>query len=243
VGTIFAADLDGDGYHEVVAGSDNWHYHGISSDGKLLWRTETVHASTVGCAADLTGDGLDDVVAGTEYYWPRLLDSTGKIISRISGGPVTTAVNAFDLDGDGKAEAIIGMDDAFVRFVKPGQRAVRKVNVGGSPTAIKPLDVDGHGNTGIVCSSESFSIYAFGPEGNQIWRTQLPEVVNDLAIVGDRIAAACDDGRVYLLNHQGKVTGTCYVQSRPTSLARSCKEMVVAAVGHSLVALPIDGEE
>ncbi len=239
VAAVFAADLDGDGWDEVAAGSDNWHYHGISSEGKLLWRTETVHASTVGCAGDLTGDGRDDVVAGTEYYWPRLLDSTGKVISRLSGGPVTTAVNAFDIDGDGKAEAFIGMDDAFVRCARVGQRVIWKVNVGGSPTSIKPLDVDGDGNPEMVCSSESFSIYAFDSEGTQIWRTQLPEAVNDLVVVGDRIAAACDDGRVYLLNRQGQIVGTSDVRLRSTSLARSGKDEVVAAAGNWIIAFPI----
>ncbi len=238
VATVFAADLDGDGLHEVIAGSDNWHYHALSSAGKLLWRTNTVHASTVGCAGDLTGDGRDDVVAGTEYYWPRLLDSAGKQLPGVSGGPVTTAVGAFDLDGDGKAEAFIGMDDAFVRCARPDEREVWAVNVGGSPTAIKPLDVDGDGKPEVVCSSEGFGVYAFGSDGEQIWRTQLPEGVNDLAAVRERLAAACDDGRVYLLDREGKLLGACEVGERPMRLAPSGEDEVVVAVGHALVALP-----
>ena len=237
VGTVFAADLDGDGLHEVIAGSDNHHYHALSSAGELLWRTNTVHASTVGCAGDLTGDGHDDVVAGTEYYWPRLLDSAGKQILGMSGGPVATAVSAFDLDGDGKAEAFIGMDDAFVRCARPEQREVWTVNVGGSPTAIEPLDVNGDGKPEVVCSSEGFSVYAFGSDGEQIWRTQLPDAVNDLAVVGERLLAACDDGQVYLLDREGRLLGACDLGRRPTLLARSAQDEVVAAIGHVLVGL------
>ena len=237
VGTVFAADLDGDGLHEVVAGSDNHHYHALSSAGKLLWRTDTVHASTVGCAGDLTGDGRDDVVAGTEYYWPRLLDSTGKVIPGISGGPVTTAVNVFDTDGDGKAEAFIGMDDAFVHCARPDQREVWRVNVGGSPTAIEALDVDGDGKPEMICSSESFSVYAFDEDGSELWRTQLPEVVNDLAVVGDRIVAVCDDGRVYLIAPDGHLLATCDVGDRPVRLARSGEDGFVAAAGGELISV------
>jgi outer membrane protein assembly factor BamB len=237
VATVFAADLDGDGLHEVIAGSDNQHYHALSSAGELLWRTNTVHASTVGCAGDLTGDGRDDVVAGTEYYWPRLLNSAGKQIINISAGPVTTAVSAFDLDGDGNAEAFIGMDDAFVRCARPDEHEVWAVNVGGSPTAIEPLDVDGDGKPEVVCSSEGFSVYAFGSDGAHIWRTQLPDAVNDLAVVGDRLLAACDDGRVYLLDREGDLLGACDVGQRPSVLTHSGEGKVVAAVGHALVGL------
>ncbi len=236
VGTLFAADLDGDGSDEVVAGSDNWHYHGLSSGGKLLWRTETVHASTVGCAADLTGDGRDDVVAGTEYYWPRLLDSTGRQIGRFSGGPVTTAVAAFDLDGDGKAEPVIGMDDCFVRLAQVRGGFVWSANVGGSPTAIRPLDVTGDGQPEVICASEAFGVYALSAQGKQLWRAQLPEAVTGLAVVGDRLTAACDDGRVYVLDRRGEIVAQCKLPGRPVAVCALGPQGFVAAADATLTA-------
>lgn len=239
VATIFPADLDGDGAHEVVAGSDNHHYHGLSAQGKLLWRTNTVHASTVGCAGDLDGNGRDDVAAGTEYYWPRLLGHDGKQIGRSSGGPVTSAAAVFDADGNGKSEAFLGMEDCFVRCIK-SRRVAWKANVGGAPTAIEPLDVDGDGKAEIICGSESFSVYALRADGKPAWRTQLSESVNDLAVVGDRVVAGCDDGRVYVLSRSGRVVGSAVVSSPITAVERVNGGVAAVAAGRQVVAVGVD---
>jgi len=248
VATIFAADLDGDGAHEAVAGSDNWHYHGLSARGKLLWRTETVHASTVGCAGDCTGDGRDDVVAGTEYYWPRVLDSSGKQIGRSSGGPVTSAVAIIDLDGDGNGEPLFGMEDCFVRCLD-GRRVAWKTNVGGAPTAIEPLEAgqqrgqspSGRGTVPlIICGSESFSVYALRADGAVAWRTQLSESVNDLAVVGSRIVAGCDDGRAYVLDQAGKIRGAARLPAPATSVEQLDSAMAVISAGRHVVALLVN---
>ena len=236
VASVFPADLDGDGFHEVIAGSDNWHHHALSAAGELLWRTDTTHASTVGCAGDMTGDGRDDVIAGTEYYWPRLLDADGKDIRRTSGGPVTTAVAAVDFDGDGKASALIGMDDCFIRCHTAEKADVWAVNVGGSPTRIAPMDVNGDGRPEIVCSSESFSVYAIDGAGVVLWRTQLPEVASDLAVVGDRVAVTCDDGQAYVLGRDGQVLVAGIAGTRPTSVAALGADRAVLAVGDGVLA-------
>ncbi|HCU34981.1 MAG TPA: hypothetical protein DGT21_05835 [Armatimonadetes bacterium] len=239
VASVFPADLDGDGFHEVIAGSDNWHHHALSAAGELLWRTDTTHASTVGCAGDITGDGRDDVIAGTEYYWPRLLDADGKDIRRTSGGPVTTAVAAVDLDGDGKASALIGMDDCFIRCHTAEKADVWVVNVGGSPTRIAPMDVNGDGRPEIVCSSESFSIYAIDGAGTVLWRTQLPEAATDLTVVGEGIVATCDDGRAYVLAPDGSIRGACACDIRPTAVVALGADLAVVAAGDGVLAFRI----
>ncbi len=240
VASVFPADLDGDGFHEVIAGSDNWHHHALSAAGELLWRTDTTHASTVGCAGDMTGDGRDDIIAGTEYYWPRLLDADGKDIRRTSGGPVTTAVAAVDFDGDGRASPLIGMDDCFIRCHSPEKADVWAVNVGGSPTRIAPMDVNGDGRPEIVCSSESFSVYAIDAGGTALWRTQLPEAVTDLAVVGERIVATCDDGRAYVLDAGGAILAAGDCDGRPMSVAALGADGAVVAVNDGVLALRTD---
>lgn len=237
VASVFPADLDGDGFHEVIAGSDNWHHHALSAAGELLWRTDTTHASTVGCAGDMTGDGRDDVIAGTEYYWPRLLDADGKDIRRTSGGPVTTAVAAVDFDGDGRASALIGMDDCFIRCHTAEKADVWAVNVGGSPTRIAPLDVNGDGRPEIVCSSESFSVYAIDGAGTVLWRTQLPEAATDLAVVGERTVATCDDGRAYVLDAGGAILAAGDCDGRPTSVGALGTDLAVVVAGGGVLAL------
>jgi outer membrane protein assembly factor BamB len=237
VGTVFSADLDGQGPHELVAGSDNSHYHALSATGELLWRTETVHASTVGCAGDLDGDGRDDIIAGTEYYWPRLLDPTGKLMQRMSGGPVTTAVGAFDVDDDGKAEAFVGMDDGFLRCVSAAKSTIWQANVGASPTAVRAFYADGDGKAEVACSSESFSVYLLAGDGSEVWRTQLPEAVNDLAVVGSHLGAACEDGAIYLLDRQGTVVGMREFGRAPTCVTTLQDNHMGVAAGDAVALL------
>ena len=241
VGTIFAADLDGDGAHEVVAGSDNWHYHALSAQGKLLWRVRTTHASTVGCAGDCTGDGRDDVAAGTEYYGVKLLDHAGKKLTSSLAGPVTTAAAIFDIDGDGKAESFFGTEDGFVRCLKDKQPHAHvpnwQANVGGAPTAILPCDVDGDGRPELVCASESFSVYALRANGTEAWRTQLPDCVNGAASVGRWIIAACDDLRLYALSRTGKVVAAMKLPAPSNAMAMLDEATAVVAAGTHILAV------
>ena len=156
------------------------------------------------------------------------------------GGPVASAVAAFDIDNDGKAEAFVGMDDGFVRCSKAGKGNVWRANVGGSATAIAPFDVDGDGKPEMICSSESFSIYAFDSDGKQLWRTELPEAVRSLVALGDSVAAACDDGYVYFLSRDGKITEIYSAGTKPDLLA-SKNNMIIVAAGSVLAAI-IPGE-
>ena len=236
VATIFPADLNGDGKHEAVAGSDNWHYHAFSAEGELLWRTTTTHASTIGCAGDHDGDGRDEVLAGTEYYWPALLDASGKRIAGLRGGPVTTATAMLDMDDDGKAEALLGMEDGFVRCLSNGEDAW-KLNVGGAPTALVPLDVDGDGRLEVICSSESFSVYAIRADGSLAWRTELSDSVNGLAVVGGTIVAGCDDGRIYLLDRAGTVTGAADVGTPVSGVVALNEALAVVSAGSTVTAI------
>ena len=238
VGTIFPADLDGDGAHEVVAGSDNWHYHGLSNKGKLLWRFNAVHACTPGAAGDFDGDGKDDVVAASEYYGLRLCNHAGKRCGGAGGGPVVCATAAFDMDGDGKDEALMAMEDASVRCIRQGKLAWR-TNVGGAATAIAPLDIDGDGKPEVICASESFSVYALAAGGSVAWRTQLPEQVASLCVVGDAIVAACDDGQAYVLDRGGKVVGVAALAARPTAVACLDHKTAAVAAGPTVAAIRV----
>ena len=237
VGTIFPADLDGDGAHEVVAGSDNWHYHGLSNKGVLLWRFNAVHACTPGAAGDFDGDGKDDVVAASEYYGLRLCNHAGKKAGRAGGGPVVCATAAFDLDGDGKAEAFMAMEDASVRCLKEG-KLLWRTNIGGAATAIAPLDLDGDDRPEVICASESFSVYALKADGAVAWRTQLPECATALAIVGDKVVAGCDDGRAYVLDVGGKILSAASLGA-PATAAAAIGDAAAVAAGQNVAALAV----
>jgi outer membrane protein assembly factor BamB len=238
VGTIFPADLDGDGGHEVVAGSDNWHYHGLSDKGQLLWRFNAVHACTPGAAGDFDGDGRDDVVAASEYYGLRLCNHAGRRVGGAGGGPVVCASAAFDLDGDGKDEAFMAMEDASVRCLREGKLAWR-TNVGGAATAIAPLDVDGDGAPEVLCASESFSVYALRADGAVAWRRPLPDCATALAVLGNQVVVGCDDGRAYVLDAGGRIVSAVSLGAPAAAAAALGGRVAAIAAGPQVVAVGV----
>ncbi len=240
VGTVCAADLDGDGTDDVAVGSDNHHYYGLASDGSELWRTNTVHASTQGAAGDFDADGRDEVAAGTEYYWPKLLDDNGKVLPSTSGGPNWPTAVALYL-GDALVAAF-GSDDGRLVLVGEGGW---EANLGGAVTAAVGLAPDAGGAT-VVGASESGCVYGFTDDGELLWRVQLPEQVTGLNTLNDRVAAACDDGTVYVMGPAGTLlagyreAGTMVGPITSGDLRGAGSAVVVAAYGERLVAVVVN---
>ncbi|MBN1670053.1 MAG: PQQ-binding-like beta-propeller repeat protein [Kiritimatiellae bacterium] len=242
VAVIFSANLDAEPGHEVVAGSDNHHVHALSAAGKLLWRQNTTHASWTGAAGDCDGDRLDEIAAGTEYYWHRVMSAEGKWRAKCNGGPGVSAVAIIDFDADGKAEALFGMEDGFARCIQAGKEQTKRnwqANVGGPPTAIEPLDLDADGKPEAIVGSDSGSVYALKADKSLAWRTALPDSVNDLVVVGNHIVAACDDGRVCVLDRAGTVLKQATLPEPPGALARTDEHGVVAAAGDTVYAFEV----
>lgn len=240
VKTIFGAGLDGDGSDEVVAGSEDWHYHALArADGKLLWRTDTTHAATVGCALDLDGDGKDEVLAGNEYYWPRLLSSTGKLQQLPSGGPVTCVAGSGDLDGDGRPEALFGMEDSFLRAYRPGG-VNWAANVGGAPTG---LVVYGDGDElRVAVASEGHGVAFLNAAGEVVSFTHLPLPARGITRCGNRLAVPCDDGSVYLMDLAGKLLGEIALPAPPSKIVKLDATHAVVAAGQWLSVIVIEAQ-
>jgi len=126
---VVAADLDGDGDQDVVAGS------GFSNGGEVAWCENTDGLGTFGaprtittelgpvesiCAADLDGDGDQDVLSASGFLYPsepgriawyENTDGLGTFgAPRILSADVSHgyAVFAADLDGDGDRDVLAG---------------------------------------------------------------------------------------------------------------------------------------
>lgn len=235
VATVFGADLDADGFDEVIAGSDNWHYHALSAEGKLLWRTDTTHAGIVGVSGDIDGDGRDEILAGTEYGWPRLLGPDGRLLQRLYGGPVTSAVAMIDTDADGRPEPYIALEDSYVRRVEVGKGFAWNTNCGGTVTSISALDVIGDSKPALACTTVAGTVCALSGAGDVLWRTLLP----DSALCGvahhSRLAVGCDDGNLYILTNDGTVNAIAQPGAVPTRVCFTRQGTLACAAGDRLV--------
>jgi len=115
------ADVNNDGYPEIIYGSDKVYV--VDKDGDLLpgWPQYTLSGGDIidgnPIAGDITGDGNIEILIGSHY--------TNKIYawhhngSQVDGFPLTTGgsnkrIAISDLDGDGSIELISACSDSFV---------------------------------------------------------------------------------------------------------------------------------
>jgi outer membrane protein assembly factor BamB len=82
-------------------------------------------------------------------------------------------------------------------------------------------------------------VYAINADGKIAWRTQLPEEVKDVAVLGDRVVAACDDGRVYVLDRNGHIIGQTELSDAPRCVAAMSADTFVASSGNRVTAIGI----
>jgi fibro-slime domain-containing protein/uncharacterized repeat protein (TIGR01451 family) len=131
-GHLAAADLDGDGVAEILAGLSSRKLLALDHSGLPLWTSDPVPLITPDWAgapsiADLTGDGVPEIVIGH-----TVLSNTGKLLATGTanvgrnynwygplGVPTTYGVDAqlsvvADIDLDGRAEIVAG--DAVYRM-------------------------------------------------------------------------------------------------------------------------------
>jgi hypothetical protein len=175
-GSVYAADLDGDGDMDVLSAS--------SSDDKIAWyenldgadtfsdqkviTTNAAGASSV-YAADLDGDGDKDVLSASEndnkIAWYENLDGAGTFSAQ---KVITTAadearyVYAADLDGDGDMDVLSASysDDKIAWYENldgAGTFSDQKVittNAAGA-SSVYAADLDGDGDKDVLSTSEN----------------------------------------------------------------------------------------
>ncbi|MCE8424781.1 MAG: VCBS repeat-containing protein [Candidatus Methanoperedens sp.] len=211
------ADIDGDGYGEIIAASDMlyvWKRDGSSLPG-FPARTEGLIASTPGIA--YTAKGAIIIVGSDDnriYAW--WYNGQG-----VTGFPKTTQGDIYskpliaDMDNDGTAEVVAGSDDGKVYAWHLDGSPVKgwPVNTGGyvssSPVS---ADFDGDGKPEIIAGSWDGNLYAWygngslypgfpRPTGDAIWST--PQIADIDGDGSPDILAASD--KVYAWNNKGKM--------------------------------------
>ncbi|WP_028116276.1 putative Ig domain-containing protein [Ferrimonas senticii] len=165
LGSLAAADIDHDGFFEIIAPKDGGGLLAFEHDGTVKWETSIPSIVNRGGAAihDLEGDGTPEIMVGGVVF-----DANGHVIwqgSNSTGpsgyGPITFAA---DIDLDGSKEVIAGGTvysyDGIKRFSK-GERLAAVGNFDNDDFAEIVLTGDGH-------------VTLIEHDGTQIWRVTLP---------------------------------------------------------------------
>lgn len=162
-----AADLDGDGFPEVVVTTDTGML-ALAHDGTLQWRLEDLGMSTYTTSAapaisDLDGDGTPEIVCGRD-----IVSSDGRLLGtgvygrgNVTGNPGLTSF-AVDLDRDGVVEVVAGN----TIYEIDGSTRVWQRDEPDGLVAAADFDLDGDGE--IVVSGDS-DVRLQDHEGTVIW--------------------------------------------------------------------------
>ena len=201
---LAVADLDGDGCRSVLAGTQGWYVNAFASDGTARWANWVrYHAITALAVSDADGDGKAEVMVGTEYSTPLTVHnsdgsfrwSTFEEVG--SEGNATTPRRGIgltqlalgDLDNDGVEEIVYGTADGWVYAVKPqdGSEVWHAAVVGEVVGLVLHPDA-------VVIASEYGRLYGFSYAGELRWQVRDSEWLTGIALAGDRIITAAEDG-------------------------------------------------
>ncbi|MDC8004809.1 T9SS type A sorting domain-containing protein [Aureisphaera galaxeae] len=176
-GSVFSADMDGDGDNDVISASMNdnkvaWYRNldGLGTFGEEQIITSTLNEAIAVFVADLDGDGDMDVLSASylnnKVVWFQNTDSEGTFGEEIIISVHTDApwnVHAADIDGDGDNDVIsTSFDDSKVVWYENEGDGVfsSEISISDpgnvvSPTQAITVDMDGDGDLDVVASDAS----------------------------------------------------------------------------------------
>ncbi|MBI5396546.1 MAG: VCBS repeat-containing protein, partial [Verrucomicrobia bacterium] len=225
---VAAADMNGDGSDEVLAGSRcarqedmRGHIYCYNSTGQMIWQRRPVeHEMCTGTIGTLKPDGPKMFFVGGSFGNCGGVDGTGREAFSALTSHRSTVICTADVDGDGNNEVLIGGQDNNIHLHSADGRRRWMHNVGGPASGIVVADLNGDRKPEILVTTAELNsnVFALKPDGTRLWQAKAGEEVNSLLLTnvdnrpGDDIILGTDGAGVLILDGQGKL-----ITSAPTS--------------------------
>lgn len=208
------ADLDLDGYMELLVGSTDGHLHCLTPAGRSLWRAnlngEVVSSPAVG---DVDGDGSLEVVVGSMDGSLYCLSPDGETKWTFkTGDSITASPVVADVNLDGQKEILIGSQDHCLYCLSGTGKQLWKRETGSWVVGTPAVgDLTGDGLMEIVFGSMDYGVVALRADGSEVWKFQTEGWVQSSPVIADlngdgpcETLVTSDDGNLYCLSSEGR---------------------------------------
>ena len=223
INAVTAADINGDGMDEALAGGRDWQFHLYNADLKELFRRGGSHhgVTAIRCS-DVDGDGRKEVFVADRYgavngfrLNPDMTEPEYIFHRYTSIGDIVCDVG--DIDGDKKGEVVHGASGGEMIAAKPDKNfdvmMFRFDNFGYGVSKLLIEDMNGNGAGEVLVGSMTGYLYVLDGrakgEGHALLAHKVGRGVMDLAVVtrpgGEKVILAGDvNGRIIVVNLTGK---------------------------------------
>ncbi len=174
-GPVVVADMDHDGFMEILVGCVNkrvyaWNHDGSPVSGWPVYVGGVVTSKPAVC--DINVDGSPDVIVGSQDGRVYAFRSDGERLSgwpQSTGGAILSSPLVSDIDDDGMVEVICASTDGWVYAWDENGKRVKgwPVELGGSEIWMSPAaaDIDGDHVAEIIVGGYGGDLYVLNGEG------------------------------------------------------------------------------
>jgi len=210
---VVAQDLDGDGSLEILAGSWDGYLYLLDSNGELLWRKALGGGATNILVTDLQSDGRAEIIVASEEGGVTAFTSEGERLWSYEAGGYIREIEVYDFEDK---KIVVGSSEGVLYFLSSEGQLLWWRDVGSSIPTLGVANIEGSPQIFLGSGYDDGQLYLL--DGQKEWGFATGSGVWALDIFlldGEEIiAAAGDEGIIYLLDRYGRLLGSYYIGDR-----------------------------
>jgi ligand-binding sensor domain-containing protein len=202
-------DVDMDGEHEIIVGTERGLLYCISMQGKLLWKHDcggSIKASAL--VADINMDGHPEIVIGSMNNKITALAGNGKVLFEyMTDAPVESVPGL--LKGK-KMLIVFGNSSGMLTAITPAQEKVWRIDLKNKITAA-PAHIHDDEEERVVIGTLGGDLFCVSENGEMVWQYKTKGSIYSAATVADinddekqEVLFGSCDNNIYAITSQGR---------------------------------------